>query len=133
MSPGLRKSRTLGAWLSLLAVYVQLALPMLIAVELRLAEAGGSGSAAFAICSAGAASTGAHHRGAAGAPGTGDDHSCHCCPLCAAIGASYIAPAEISLSAPATWTGVLLTVTGAVTVSYPRAATYDARAPPLNG
>ena len=126
MSPGPRKSRTLGAWLALLALYVQALLPMLIAVELRLADAGGPASAAFAMCGGG-------HDSTAGAPGTGDRHSRHCCPLCTActaIGASYIAAAEIFLAVPASWTSIALRASGVTAVSHPRVALYEARAPP---
>ncbi len=131
MSPGRRKSRTFGAWLALLALYVQALLPMLIAVELRIADAGSS--AAFAMCLSGHGSTGAPDGGGAGAPGTGDGHSRHCCPLCTActaIGASYIAPVEILLAGPASWTGIVLRAAGVTADSHPRVATYDARAPP---
>jgi Protein of unknown function (DUF2946) len=133
MSPGPRKSRTLGAWLALLALYVQVLLPMLIAVELRLADAGGPASAAFAMCGGGHGSTGAPDGGAAGPPGTGDSHSRHCCPLCTActaIGASYIAAAEIFLAVPAGWTSIVLRASGLTVVPRSRVATYEARAPP---
>jgi hypothetical protein len=106
-------------------------LPMLIAVELRIADAGGS--AAFAMCGGGHGSTGTNDGGAAGAPGTGDSHSRHCCPLCTActaIGASYIAAAEISLAVPASWTSIVLRASGVTAVSHPRLAIYEARAPP---
>jgi hypothetical protein len=130
MSPGPRKSRTLGAWLALLALYVQVLLPMIIAVELRIADSGGPASAAFAICGGGHGSTGAPDGGAAGPPGTGDSHSRHCCPLCTAIGASYMAAAEVFLAVPASWTGIVLRADGASAISHPRVALYEARAPP---
>jgi hypothetical protein len=128
MSPGPRKSRTLGAWLALLALYVQALL--LIAVELRIADAGGSASAAFAICGGGHVSSGAPDGGTAGAPGTGDSHSRHCCPLCTAIGASYIAAAEFFPAVPASWTAIVLRASGVTAVSHPRVTIYEARAPP---
>lgn len=130
MSPGPRKSRTLGAWLALLALYVQVLLPMLIAVELRIADADGPASAAFAMCRGGHVSPGAPDGGTAGAPGTGDSQSRHCCLLCTAIGASYIAAAEIFLAEPASWTGIVLRASGVTAVSHPRVAIYEARAPP---
>jgi hypothetical protein len=123
----------LGAWLALLALYVQALLPMLFAAELRIADAGGSASAALAICGGGHVSAGAPDGGGAGAPGTGDSHSRHCCPLCTActaIGASFIAPAEIFPAVSASWTGIVLRAGGVTADSHLRVSLYEARAPP---
>lgn len=132
MRAGTGKARTVGAWLSLLALYVQVLLPMLVAVELRIAEVGG---AAFALCHAGQASTGAYKGRATGAPGTGGNHYRDCCPLCvaASAGASYIAPAEFSVPLPTIWRRIFTRASSAIAVSFAAALTYDARAPPLNG
>ena len=128
MRPGIGKFRSLGAWLSLLALYVQVSLPLLIAAELRVTA--GPAVPAYAICGSGHGSTGVHD---AGAPGTGDRHSGQCCPLCTAIDTPYLAPAEILVPAPAAWNSVPPHIAAAVAVASRTALTYNARAPPLNG
>ena len=133
MSQGPRKSWTLGAFLSVLALYVQVALPMLLAVQIGIAEPDDAGSAAFALCGGSHGASEADHPGTAGAPGSGGDHGQQCCPLCAVVGASYIVPADIFLPVPTTWTGILLRVTGSVARAVAAVGTYDARGPPLNG
>ncbi|HXY98435.1 MAG TPA: DUF2946 family protein [Stellaceae bacterium] len=133
MRPGLRKSRSPGAWLALLALYVQLLLPILAAAELRGADAGGPGVPASVICSSGHLSSDATDDRTAGAPGGADGHCQHCCPLCGSFGAAYVAPPEILVAKPAAWSSVVLHAAAAAAVSFPTSLTYEARAPPLNG
>lgn len=131
MRPGLSTSRTVGAWLSLLALYVQVLLPMIVAAEMRVADAGGV--PAFVLCSSGHVSSDASGGGAAGTPAGQDGHSRRCCPLCGALGTPYIAPAEAFISVPVAWSSVAPQATDVVVVAPPTAPLYEARAPPLNG
>ncbi|HZB91525.1 MAG TPA: DUF2946 family protein [Stellaceae bacterium] len=129
----MRKARTVGAWLSLLALYVQVMLPLLVAVEIWRVDAAGLGAAGPAVCRAGTLSRAADHGRAAGAPRTGHDHSQGCCPLCSAVGTPFIAPAEIFVPASAAWNAILPLAAGVLPVAYSAPLTYEARAPPLNG
>lgn len=131
MRPGIRRFRSLGASLSLLALYVQVSLPMLIATELRIAEAG-TGIPAHVICGSGHQPAGTPDGGAPGQPGAGDRHSRQCCPLCGAFATPYIAPVEIFVSVPTAWNAIVPHAIDVVALSSPSALTYNARAPPLN-
>jgi len=130
MRSGARKVRTLGAWVSLLALYVQVMLPMLVAIELRIPNFAGPDAAA--ICHSSPLAARGDHGRATGAPSRGRDHSRNCCPLCSAMGTPFIAPAEYFVPASSAWTRTLLRGTVSVAVLYPTALTYEARAPPLN-
>lgn len=128
-----RTCRGLGAWLSFLAVYVQIFLPLVFAVELRNAEAAGSGVAAFAKCHVGDAST-ADGGGIGGAPDSGGSHCLDCCPLCVALGAGapFTAPAEPFIPVRLPGKGVTIAAAAAGLLGYETASVYEARAPPLD-
>lgn len=128
-----RKRRMLGALLSALALYIQILLPLIVATELRVAEAEGSGFAGFAICGAGNVST-PDDGGASGAPATGGSHSPGCCPLCVALGgaAPYTAPAEFFIPVRPLGNDIFAEAANVVVIRYDAAPNYQARAPPLN-
>jgi len=130
MRSGARKVRTLGGWLSLLALYVQVMLPMLVAIELRIPNFAGPDAAA--ICHSSPLAARGDHGRETGAPRTEHGHARGYCPLCSGVGTPFIAPAEYFVPAPSAWTRTLLRGTVSIAFAYSTVLTYEARAPPLN-
>lgn len=122
--------RIIAAWLGLIALALQVELPLLVAVEISLASRAAANSA-FEICGYG------HGPAAAGAPGQTSHHQHRdgdgLCPICIALhaGPVFTAPAILALPLP---TAPAIAAATAESRSEPRfvaLVAYRSRAPPL--
>ncbi len=124
---GKAQRRVIAAWIGLIALALQVELPLLVAIEISFANRAAANSA-FEICGYG-------HR-AEGAPGT--SHHPHrdgdgLCPICIALhaGPVFTAPALVALPLPA---AAPIVATVPERRAEPRVvvlSAYRSRAPPL--
>ncbi len=129
-----KRHHRLAAWLGLLALAVQVCLPLLIAAEIRAATAAAPSLslalAAVPICHAADEQT--------SGPGTGqppDRHDRAGCPICTALAASLAFTAAVAPALPVPQgCAIALRVAASAPALSPRfAAAYRSRAPPPLG
>ena len=127
------RGRWIGFSLSVLALYVQLLLPLIVALEVRIIDARSPGFDSFPICHAWqTANFGGS--GKSGPSGSGGDQASPCCPLCTALsaGAAFTAPAEPTVPVPQQSIRAPDLASNDSVDGYRTGLQYEARGPPRN-
>src|SRR5579883_1443968 len=117
-----------AAWLGLLALAIQAAVPALVAVELVVAR---NSAEAFALCVFGAPQD--HHSEAPAPSPQGNKHGIGACPICVALNAghAFTAPDAASLPAPSSYEIGTTIALPAAPRDAASVAAYRSRAPPI--
>jgi hypothetical protein len=133
VSLGSARARGLGLSLSVLALCVQLLLPLIVALEVRVVEARNSGFDSYPICHAWPTPN-VDASGKSGTSGSSGGQASACCPLCTALGAgaAFTAPVEPSVPLPRYSLGAPDLASSDTVVGYRTALQYEARGPPRN-
>jgi hypothetical protein len=132
-----------GAWLAIVAMLVQILLPVLAGFEMSgaaRARAGADGLCPLheaAASDAPDAAAAAHHRAASGPSDEAPSGNglAPCCPLCTALhaGQPFVGPADVLLPAPHVRGATDMAAAGEPAVAATYAASYSSRAPPPIG
>ena len=124
------RARGLGLLLTILALYVQLLLPYIVALESRVAEVGNTGLADVPICHLSISDNAGNH----GTPANTGDEASRCCPLCMAlsVGTAFMAPAEPYVSVLRAWISIHEEAANERASGYVTTVHYEARGPPQN-